>query len=101
MNPTTDFAEFGMREIKEVIRLLNAWVEEGLPEDFDQEKVTVMMNKNSGNVFLTNEEFQVCMMCDDKLEMWLNCPNCGAEDFKGNIEIDEDNQYCEHCRGEK
>ena len=50
---TTDFSKFGYRERKIAEVLLKIWNENGLPEDFYNNEVTIMFNTNSGNVFLT------------------------------------------------
>jgi hypothetical protein len=56
-------------------------------------------NPNSGNVFLVDDDFRTFMLNDDdKLEEWVNCPNCGHEDFKSQVKIDVDNEgHCEVC----
>lgn len=99
MVTTIDLAEFGFREIKEVWRLLDAWVRKGLPVEFVNERVQVMMNKSGGGVFLRNEDFQVCMMGDDRLEMWVQCSECGREDVRGSFEIYGQHEGCEFCIG--
>lgn len=91
---TTDLGEFGPREIKMTAGLLNAWIAQGLPEAFYREKVTVMMNKDSGSVFLTNSEYQVAMMNGDNLEMWHICPNCGHEGFAEDFLCSDDGEKC-------
>jgi hypothetical protein len=85
---------FGYRERKMAEELLHEWNENGLPEGFDSDGVTIMMNQNSGYVFLTNSNYEVAMMNGDKLEIWYNCPECGYEGFKEDFE-DTD---CEGCR---
>jgi hypothetical protein len=91
---TTDLSRFGYREKKMAAELLNAMCEQGLPEDFEDDEVTVMMNMNSGNVFLTNSEYQVAMMNGDALESWYYTPYSGhegfAEDLKAEYESDGD-----------
>lgn len=82
---TTDLSKFGYREIKLAAQLLNAWMEQGLPEDFENEGVTVMFNTHSGNVFLTNSEFQVAMMNGDKLESLYTDFETGEEGFKDEL----------------
>lgn len=82
---TTDLSKFGSREREMAEELLKAWRTNGLPEDFNDDEVTVMMNMNSGNVFLTNSEFQVAMMNGDDLESFYSCPECGEEGFKEDI----------------
>lgn len=91
---TTDFARFGSRERRMARELLQAWEEQGLPEDFYFEEVTIMMNMYSGNVFLTNSEFQVAMLNGDKLESFYNCPNCGNEGFNDEYPFKENDGAC-------
>lgn len=82
---TTDFSKFGHRERKLAEQLLSAWNEQGLPEGFQNEEVTIMFNTHSGNVFLTNSELQVAMMNDGKLESYYNDPETGEEGFKNEL----------------
>jgi hypothetical protein len=91
---TTNLAEFGYQELKEVRDLLDAMIKEGLPQDFENDGVHPMMNQNSGNVFLTNSEYQVAMMNGDKLESFYSCPQCGHEGFKDEMEH-EGNKDCQ------
>ena len=91
---TTDFSKFGYRERKMAEELLTAWNKDGLPEDFHDDEVTIMMNMNSGNVFLTNSEYQAGMMNGDTLETWHNCPICGHEGFKEDM-LHEGDSDCE------
>ena len=81
MTTTTNLADFGYREIKMARDLLDAWVNNGLPDDFSNDGVVLMMNMNSGNVFLTNNEFEVAMMADGKLESFYTSPYEGREGF--------------------
>lgn len=81
MTTTTDLSNFGFREIKMVSELLNAWVSNGLPDDFEADGVVPMMNMDSGNVFLTNSDFQVAMMNGDTLESFYSSPDVGLEGF--------------------
>ena len=90
-NPTSDLSEFGYIEIKEAARLLNAYVQER-PE-FLNSQIKIFFNKNSGCVFLSDEDFNVAMMNGDKLEQWFSCPSCGHEGFKEDMKRDGD-EYC-------
>ena len=78
---TTDISKFGYREREMLVELLTAWNEQGLPEDFYNDEVTPMMNINSGNVFLTNSEYQVAMMNGDELESFYYLGGTGKEGF--------------------
>jgi hypothetical protein len=82
---TTDLSKFGYREIRLAAQLLNAWIEQGLPEDFENEGVTVMFNTRSGCVFLTNSEFQVAMMKGYMLESFYTDFETGEEGFKDEL----------------
>lgn len=93
---TSDLEDFCYVERMELIRLLMAWNEHGLPEDFDSEGVLPMFNKDSGNVFLTNSEYQVAMMNGDKLESWYYCHNCGHEGFADDCTLCEEG--CNQCQ---
>lgn len=97
---TTDLCEFGSRERLMLVELLQAWREQGLPKDFSCDEVHPMMNKMSGNVFLTNSNYEVAMMNGDKLETWYNCPNCGHEGFAPDCKLNEDG-YCNCCNDEQ
>ena len=78
---TENLADFGMREIEELRDILTAWLESGLPDDFYDEGVKPAFNRNSGYVFLTNDEYQVCMEVDGKLESFYTSPYYGTEGF--------------------
>ena len=82
---TTNFADFGWRERKMATELLTASCDQGFPEDFEDSGVTIMMNKNSGNVFFTNEEFQVAMMNGDTLESFYTTPYESYEGFADDL----------------
>lgn len=77
---TTNLADFGRKELAETRDLLDAMLNNGLPDDFDDEGVVVAFNRNSGYVFLTNDEYQVAMVDDDgKLYSWYFTPYYGHE----------------------
>jgi hypothetical protein len=92
---TTDLSKFGWREKEMAAELLLAACKQGLPEDFCDDEVTIMMNQNSGNVFLTNSQDEVAMMNGDDLESFYSCPICGHEGFKDEMEHGEDNEECQ------
>lgn len=81
MTTTTNLAQFGSRELAEVRDLLDAMLNQGLPSDFSNDGVHPMFNTFSGAVFLTNDEFEVCMLNGDKLERFYNSPYEGKEGF--------------------
>ena len=48
---TTNLTDFGYRELDMAADLLKAYANGEVPDEFDPEGVTLMMNQNSGNVF--------------------------------------------------
>ena len=88
---TTNLSDFGYRELAMLEDLLKAMREQGLPDDFYDEEVHPMMNQNSGNVFLTNSEYQVAMMNGDKLESFYFLSYHGNEGFLDELLIDYKN----------
>ena len=91
---TSDLSRLGARERKMLMELLEAWDKHGLPDDFEYDEVNFAFNTHSGYVFLTNAEFQVAMMNGDKLESWYNCPYCGHEGFKEDMQHDAQDEEC-------
>lgn len=77
---TTDLSKFGYRELDMAGELLTA-IQDGLPNDFDNDEITVMFNMNSGFVFLTNSEYQIAMLDDStqKLYSFYTTPYEGRE----------------------
>lgn len=92
---TTNLADFAQRERDILIDLLQAWRDQGLPDDFYDEEVVPMLNTESRHVFLTNEDYQVAMLNGDKLESWYSCANCGHEGFLEDCKLTNDG--CNHC----
>lgn len=88
---TTNLADFGIRELEELRDILTAWLNHGLPSDFWDDGVVPMLNKNSGYVFLTNSDYQTCMLADGKLESWYFTPYSGHEGFYEDL-LDESDE---------
>ena len=62
--------------------------------DFYDENVTIMMDTNSGNVFLTDSEYQVARMNGDRLESFYSCPYCGHKGFIEDMEHEPEDEKC-------
>lgn len=92
---TSDLSKYGFRELKMLELTLKAMREQGLPEDFDNNGLVPMLNTDSGNVFLTNSDYQVAMLNGDKLESFYSCPQCGHEGFKEDMEHNEEDKDCQ------
>lgn len=78
---TADLSKFGYREREMAEELLKAWREQGLPDDFENESVSINFNLHSGYVFLSNAEYQVALMNGDKLESFYTDFETGEEGF--------------------
>ena len=103
---TTNLSDFGYRELIMLEELLKAMREQGLPTDFYDEGVHAMMNQSSGNVFLTNSDYQVAMLNGDKLESFYFLSYYGNEGFldelieeydNGNIKPEDFEQLADIC----
>ncbi len=81
---TTDLSDFGHRELEMLEKLLCAMRTQGLPNDFDDCEVTPVMNQCSGDVFLSNAQYQVAMMNGGKLESFYTLPS-GKEGFANEL----------------
>ena len=76
---TEDLTKFGYRELDIAGDLLKA-IKKGLPSDFYDEGIKLGFNTHSGNVFLTNSEYQVAMVDDDgNLYSFYSTPYEGRE----------------------
>lgn len=97
MTTTTNLAQFGTRELAEVRDLLDAMINQGLPDDFYNSEVVPMFNQSSGYVFLTNSDEQVAMLNGDKLESFYSSPYEGLEGFYNDLK----EQYKDMCEEDK
>lgn len=69
------------RERAMVLEIMQAWDKNGLPDNFYDEGVKFAFNRNSGYVFLVNDDYQCLMMNGDKLDVYYNSPYDGHEGF--------------------
>ena len=90
MHTTTNLSDFGYRELRLAAELLTAYCD--TQPDYLGDGVHVMMNRYSGYVFLTDEDYTVAMMNGDTLEQFHSCPDCGAEGFAEEL---PDNACCQ------
>lgn len=77
-NPTNDLTKFGVKELREAGELIIAYADN--PPDFLGDGVQVWFNMNSGFVFLGDNDFNVAMLNNGKLEQFFTCPICGHEE---------------------
>ena len=82
---TTDLTKFGYRELKMARDLLTGLLEKN-DTRFLSDGVQIAFNTHSGNVFLTDEEYNVAMLTDDGvLEDWFTTPYEGHEGFLADL----------------
>ena len=99
-NPlTTDISKMDLSEVTE---LLAAYQYENRTQAFEDmwchDGTIPTLNQESGYCFLTNEEYQVAMMNDGKLSMFINCGECGREEFEQDWDLENGKTTCEGCR---
>ena len=88
---TENLDDFGYREIDEAIDILTAIKEHGLPRDFGGDNVRLAFNQDSGNVFLVNDEYEVCALTSDGyLEVWIVTPSGDHEGFLDDLAAEYD-----------
>jgi hypothetical protein len=85
---TTDLSEYGYTELYEAGELLKAYAKNGC--QFLNDGITLNLNKDSGKVFLSDEDFNVGVLEDDKLVQFYSCYECGNE---GTQEEGEENKW--------
>jgi len=85
IDPDRDVSRFTSYQQNLAIRLQLAINKQGLPEGFSKTGVHIRREKLSGMVYVSNKEEQMCMLNNDKLEMYYRCPKCKNEGFKNTI----------------
>ena len=92
---TADLSYFGYRELKEAVELLNAYMDSEYEDvNFLGAGLTLNFNTHSGNVFLSDEDYNVAMMSNGKLEQWFWCPYCGHEGFLEDMPHEPEDGEC-------
>lgn len=92
MTNTNDLSQFGYDELEKARKLLKEYSKNKTILEGD---VRIEFNPSSGNVFLLDENFNVCMLNNDKIERFYWCPICGHEGFKKDMRHGEDNNECQ------
>lgn len=97
MCTTTNLEDFGKNNLNKLSKLIDAYINQGLPEDFEKDQVNIMMNTDSHSIFFTNSDFQTALLDHDgKLKRWYNCPQCGNEGFSDECELNDEG--CNECK---
>lgn len=88
---TNDLSEFGFIELEESAILLTEYVKNTSILD---NGVKLELNRDSGKVFLVDENYNVAMMNGNKLEKFYSCPYCGHEGFKEDMQHEAEDIEC-------
>lgn len=78
---TESLSDFGIREIRILKHILEAWLDSGLPEQFTESGIRPAFNTYSGYVFLVNADYDVAMLNGNHLETFHSLPYSGKEGF--------------------
>jgi len=80
---TSDLSKFTLEQLIEAGVIFNYLIKDGFPKDFDKNGIELVINKDSGFIFLTNSNYEVVMVNHNtgKLENWYTSPNDGREGF--------------------
>lgn len=91
---TKDLSQFGFIELKEAGLLLTEYTNTHNQLELGN-GLAVWFNRNSGNVFLCDEDYNVAMLDDDgELKMFYTCSECGNEGF----DVEFKDQDCRCCK---
>lgn len=79
----TNTENLGYRELDMVREVLNAWLDDGLPDDFydDFEDLILDFDYYRNGAYITNTVGQIAMLNGDKLESYYTTPNQGVKGF--------------------
>lgn len=98
----TNIADLKARELDMAKKLLDA-AYNGYPEDFDLDGVQFWFNRDTGDLFLTNDSGQLCIASEGELYSYYFLPACGKEgtiydlvDEYTKVESEEDREYIQH-----
>ena len=86
---TKDLARFGSRELRMAAELLTAYrTDADQTEALTGDGLAVWMNRESGYVFLCDEDYNTAMMSGDRLVDFLTCGYCGHEGVRSEVADD-------------
>lgn len=88
INIVSGIDTLGYREFEQVIELLNAYREGGVPDTFYDNGVSIQHNVYSDCVYIINSDYQILAMNGGDLEMFFYTPYSGHEGFADDL-LDE------------
>ena len=84
-DPERDPSKFNSSQQKQARILENAIREQGLPPGFAEEDVHVRQDKTTKIMYISNQQQQMAMLNEGRLEIFYRCPKCGNEGFKNTL----------------
>ena len=91
---TCDLSDFGIKELIEASTLLKAYAN-NKAVDFLGVGLTLNFNRNSGYVFLSDEDYNVGILDDNnEIVQFYSCPQCGNEGTDADYEFVKYEGYC-------
>jgi len=87
------FDGWGYHEMDLAAKLLDKFSDR--PADCGlEEPISLGFNLDSGCVFLFDGDGNTAMLNGDKLETWYDCPYCGHEGFKEDMDHEPEDDEC-------
>lgn len=107
----SNLQKFGTRELEMVRDLIDVFLKRKWKnvrdEPDESEELSIKFNTSSGNIFLTDEDFNVWIEEDGYLVQFFSCAECGNEETMQYFMVNDDcygclelaNQFIEIDRG--
>jgi hypothetical protein len=86
------FKGWGTGDMRDAAKLLNEYSDD--PSILSGSEITVSFNTDSGNVFLSDDNYDVAMLHRGHIERFYNCPYCGHEGFLEDMVHDPQDDDC-------
>ena len=85
---TLNLSDFNLSDLPELIKLLVAISKHGLPSNMSFKGAEILLDRESGDLFLTNEDGQIAKLYGESLKGWTYCPICGNEGFEDDLPLE-------------
>lgn len=97
MQNTIELSALGLEGAKKLHKILTAWINHGLPDDFEDEYIEFMFSDYTPDFFLVNDIGQSLAESHGKLLMFYSCRGCGLDGFEEDINWDKEKCLCGVC----
>ena len=94
-----DFSDYTLSDIAEVSRMLELWLKDKWGKNAQRQFNTrshpkIDRNQDSDTVYMIDGDYNTVILLDDKLQLWVTCPECGTEGAESDF-VPDDN--CDQC----